>query len=34
MGALMADAANTNEPTAGLDGDYVTVPFWLWVYSG
>jgi hypothetical protein len=34
MGALMADAANTNEPTDGLNGDYVTVPFWLWVYSG
>jgi len=33
MGALVADAANSNEPTEGLDGDYLTVPFWLWVYS-
>ncbi len=33
MGLLMADSANTNEPTAGLDGDYLTVPFWLWIYS-
>ena len=33
MGVLMADAANTAEPVDGLDGDYVTVPFWLWLYA-
>ncbi len=34
LGLLMADAANTDEPTEGLVGDYTTIPFWLWVYSG
>ena len=33
LGVLMADAANVNEPVAGLEGDYDTIPFWLWVYS-
>jgi hypothetical protein len=34
LGVLMADAANTSEPVEGLEGDYSTIPFWLWVYSG
>lgn len=33
LGLLMADATNSNEPTAGLQGDYVTLPVWLWLYS-
>jgi len=23
-----------SEPLDGLEGDYSTIPFWLWVYSG
>ena len=34
MGLLMADASNPCEAINGLWGRYVTVPFWLWVYSG
>jgi len=32
MGLLMADSANLNEPTAGLQGDYVAHSFWYWIY--
>jgi len=32
MGLVMADAGNANEPVAGMDGNYVLVPFWLWAY--
>ena len=34
MGVLAADPANANEPeTAGLDGDYIGIAFWMWVYQ-
>ena len=33
MGVLMADAANAEEPTEGLEGGYVAIPFWLWEYA-
>ena len=29
QGLLMADAANNTEPVQGLDGDYLTLGFWL-----
>jgi len=34
LGLLMADAANTDEPVEGLEGDYTIIPFWLWTYQG
>ncbi len=32
LGLLMADAANPYEPGPGLDGLYLTVPVWLWLF--
>jgi len=33
LGLLFADSANGNEPVLGLDGDYLALPLWLWIYS-
>jgi hypothetical protein len=33
MGTVFADPSNPNEPAAGIEGDYVTVPIWVFGYS-
>ena len=33
MGLLMADYYNPNEPGGGFEGEYVGIPFWIWIYA-
>ncbi len=33
MGLLMADYNNPNEPVTGFEGEYVGIPFWIWIYA-
>jgi len=32
-GMIMQDVSNTDEPVPGLQGEYVVIPFWLYVYN-
>ena len=33
MGLIMADYANPYEPVTGFEGEYVGIPFWIWIYA-
>ena len=33
LGLIMAASNNPNEPTEGLEGDYLAIPYWLFIYS-
>jgi len=33
LGVVLAASDNDDEPVAGMKGDYLGVPFWLWVYG-
>jgi len=33
LGVLMAASDNPNEPVEGLEGDYLAIPYWLFIYG-
>jgi len=33
LGMILATSSNPNEPIEGLEGDYLAIPYWLFIYS-